>query len=639
MKQADITALRQMNPSKHLYLKVVGKGEQQHLAVCKRNFCGRIWMWLGFSSSSMKRIGKYIVQNGASFKGASAGDMLLFKEKLEHYHSRHRASKITSKALQILLQASVPAELPKVEAKPPQAASSGASLQLQPPASTKKLSVSDLHSVIDKKFDEALPEGVKGKEAEWERLQKFLESRTEKDLVFFSTGWIGGYHEQVSSLFPGFVLKALLEGKKLEAVRLENPEEKSAELDWGAFARAVNLYRSNYAGGQQKEIPECFYEGYGIARFRSGPVDNSTTEKVLQSLEAYFEKTLKGGKQVVIEDYAYSLEKSKQLITLYNKLQGKYPGKISYLLRNQEQNLMTQEAMDPTHYDVEKAAKWTYYPSLLEITLENKKASRTPKEEAVVDLNRKFITSAPSCNNSMFEREGYRLKSKALGTKLLDVEITKFFDFLKYEKVGTHSIVYVCLGAGQEASQVWPGFVFQNLEEGKKVKTLLFEQLHCKFGGTDYFTALQKEYGEGKEMPFTNKLKDHYAVRQFLCGYPDCAVDTADPNKYKMIGNLYWPTKKQLTEARASFEAYLRKELKAEATVVLGEHRGGITNEIVQLYNQLLQEYPGKVKLVWGWGGCNLFTEEKITEEDCDPTKKSKPWTHTPSLRNCRINP
>jgi hypothetical protein len=78
-----------------------------------------------------------------------------------------------------------------------------------------------------------------------------------------------------------------------------------------------------------------------------------------------------------------------------------------------------------------------------------------------------------------------------------------------------------------------------------------------------------------------------------------CSVATTDPKAYKLIANVYWPTKKQLTEAQTAFEDYIRKELKAGKTVILGDHRGCLQADKIKLYNELVNEFPGKVHFLW----------------------------------------
>ncbi|MCE5293487.1 MAG: hypothetical protein LLF94_02585 [Chlamydiales bacterium] len=61
MDNADLTAIANFDNNAKKYLTVVkDKSGKEHLDVVERNFFGRIWMKLGFSSSSMKKVANYI---------------------------------------------------------------------------------------------------------------------------------------------------------------------------------------------------------------------------------------------------------------------------------------------------------------------------------------------------------------------------------------------------------------------------------------------------------------------------------------------------------------------------------------------------------------------------------------------------
>lgn len=635
MKSSDANAIKQMNTGKHLYLKVTGKGEAQHLTVCKRGFCGRLWMWLGFGSSSMKKIARYIEKNQGHFKQAESAELASLKEKLGRYTAHHRHPKICKVALHILSQAK-PVEKPE-----------GPKLQevaKEPEVSLKPSPVDfpAFRKITETKFKNSLPqdiEGLKGSElqaSEQSRLKTYLQKGQEKqfDLIYFSTGWIGGKEDFNASLFPGFLLESLVQQKAINTIHLEIPEEKDGLDSFGELN--LCLRRS----GKFKEKPSI--GSYDISRFRSGAIDGKADDALLNALEGYFAKALKSGATVVIGDHGNLLADSSKLIEVYNRLRAAHEGRIKYMRLDCGQNMLTQGAIDSGKYEESKAAEWTCYPNLLECTFDKPESLLTKKEQAIESFNRKFITSAPSRNKNAITMNAQRRVNKEIGTLLLDKEIAKFNAFMGQEKAGTHDVVYVCLGPGGETSQVWPGFVFQQLEKGKKIKTLIFEELHCKFEphAFSFFDSFQKAYSEeAGELPFLDALEERYEVRQFLCGYPDHekAVDTSELSIYTLIANLYWPTKKQVDDARALFETYLRRELEAGSTLVLGEHRGGMSLEMMTLYNQLLKEFPGKVKLVWAWGGCNLMTSEPLSGGDLNPTKREKPWTYYDNLRNCLI--
>lgn len=64
MRLEDFNAIKEFDPSKNTYLSVKSdKNGQQHLEVKKRTFLGRMWMKLGFSSSSIEKVASYLSKN------------------------------------------------------------------------------------------------------------------------------------------------------------------------------------------------------------------------------------------------------------------------------------------------------------------------------------------------------------------------------------------------------------------------------------------------------------------------------------------------------------------------------------------------------------------------------------------------
>ena len=60
LKTQYIQALTSFNTNRKVYLEVVGKGTNQHLAAVSKNWWGRFWMHLGFGSAHLTRVAKYI---------------------------------------------------------------------------------------------------------------------------------------------------------------------------------------------------------------------------------------------------------------------------------------------------------------------------------------------------------------------------------------------------------------------------------------------------------------------------------------------------------------------------------------------------------------------------------------------------
>lgn len=59
----SIAAIEHYNPKTNIYLKVVGDGPNEHLEAVKICWLGRILMWLGWTSASMKKVANYIACN------------------------------------------------------------------------------------------------------------------------------------------------------------------------------------------------------------------------------------------------------------------------------------------------------------------------------------------------------------------------------------------------------------------------------------------------------------------------------------------------------------------------------------------------------------------------------------------------
>lgn len=92
MSYHDIIAIQGMNPSKHLYITVVGNGMNQHLEVTHQGYLGRFLMMLGVSSSSLCKVAQYISERKDNFKSLYITDNCLI-EKLHHYAIKHENCK------------------------------------------------------------------------------------------------------------------------------------------------------------------------------------------------------------------------------------------------------------------------------------------------------------------------------------------------------------------------------------------------------------------------------------------------------------------------------------------------------------------------------------------------------------------
>ncbi len=91
----SLVALEQYSPKNRAYLKIVGKGSSQHLACEKMSWIGRIFMWLGWSSASMKKIAQFAAAHFESLykhPSASKAHLTGLSKRIEHYNSNHRKS-------------------------------------------------------------------------------------------------------------------------------------------------------------------------------------------------------------------------------------------------------------------------------------------------------------------------------------------------------------------------------------------------------------------------------------------------------------------------------------------------------------------------------------------------------------------
>lgn len=103
----NLQAIQDMDTSEHKYLEVVTEEGEQHLSVVKKGLFGRIWMCLGFSNASMKKVAQYIAQNEEKLQGASIdqrGSVKALQGKIGRYQDRHSSTGVLAQALNVLGQ-------------------------------------------------------------------------------------------------------------------------------------------------------------------------------------------------------------------------------------------------------------------------------------------------------------------------------------------------------------------------------------------------------------------------------------------------------------------------------------------------------------------------------------------------------
>jgi hypothetical protein len=232
-------------------------------------------------------------------------------------------------------------------------------------------------------------------------------------------------------------------------------------------------------------------------------------------------------------------------------------------------------------------------------------------------------------------------------------EIDRYLEFLQTPSPIKHDLIYVCIGAGDSFSQILPGFVFDFLEKEQVVKTIMFENSHLTLEGHVFYSNLKTLYDHSykkssnipqeKAIPVLPNLVRDYEFHQFLCGYPDLdqgvLEDLAPDGPIKRYETA-WPKKKR-DKAVDALKTYLQKELEAGKKVVIGDHKGGLTQNDVALYNELVAEFPGKVHFLHAWGKLNLMISESISQEAikvCYSGETSQaPWTYYKNLGECLI--
>jgi hypothetical protein len=375
VKLEDIQAIQAMNPSKHLYLVVVGKGDNQHLSVVSRGFWGRLWMKLGFSSSSMEEIAKYIVTHAADFTDLDSQQITngqLLKEKVSHYTVNHPASKITAQALTILNKTD----------------------------SAKKQN-NDLINFINQ-FENSAPvifplngrpkeELRKLYHAEVSKLENFLilqnkkENPVSEDLVYICVGH-ADLDEQV---WPGFIFDALKKNQKVMTVLFEYGWKYPAQprTAWRQMKQELERQPQELQGAVKENIShfavqqflcgfpslnDKFEETLTENEKRMYPfLSNIYWEKkeqavhVLENFRIYLDKQLREGKQVVIGSHAGWIALEDPLVSFYNQLQQQYPGQIHFLWGWGRCNLLShQELKNEDLNPTSTSSVWTHYTHL-----------------------------------------------------------------------------------------------------------------------------------------------------------------------------------------------------------------------------------------------------------------------------------
>lgn len=194
-----------------------------------------------------------------------------------------------------------------------------------------------------------------------------------------------------------------------------------------------------------------------------------------------------------------------------------------------------------------------------------------------------------------------------------------------------HDLVYVCVGAGHEIAQLFPGFI-QKAVPQKKVLSLVFEW-GLKLRGIGIFDDLGN--------PQDSYWRENFSAKQFLCGLPEPGMKTAEAPDYDdgQGTTSCWRNNQMLNHTVKLFENYLEKQLKDGKQVVLSHHIDLLKENffIVQLYNSLLAKYPDQLHFFMAYDHLNKITNQPITQEACaDISKEAKGiWKYHANLQDC----
>lgn len=255
---------------------------------------------------------------------------------------------------------------------------------------------------------------------------------------------------------------------------------------------------------------------------------------------------------------------------------------------------------------------------------------------------KKFEDSAPKPPpRSQFPPSDYRGRQSNKELSLYcQTQRLKMKQFLSMQRPNA-DLIYICIGHGNVDEQVWPGFVLEQLQNGKTVHTLLFEMYDNRYPPEQDASVLEQVMNEYERYPRANQqLQAHlnsFCVNQFLCGFPSRKQDNFEDKDKGGSGegfcvNSYF-TKQEIEELNNSFKDYVEHALKNKKRVVFGYHCDGINHQdlLVVIYNDLIKQYPNQLYFLWGWEGANnCITAQPIKQEDTDHNRITDIWKQYP---------
>lgn len=277
-------------------------------------------------------------------------------------------------------------------------------------------------------------------------------------------------------------------------------------------------------------------------------------------------------------------------------------------------------------------------------TLLKNKIQTSPEARALDDRFQKSVEDVPEITLHDY------LWDKVDRQKYLNKEVDRLNSFLSDHQSTKEEedLVYICIGAGHEPEQIFPGFVFEALQEDKKVKLLYFEYL-WKNSSASKGIAEQYMHYQDQQEGFEKKL-NNLAIEQFLCGLPSLDEQTIDRLKEGVDGNLYWTVdngdgsymretfygdmdsncywekEEQVNMTAELFPKYIENLLMQGKQVVIGYHVDGMINHPTELlkYNKWVQKYPGQIHLLFS----RIELNKNMTNTEIDPN----PYNFDPTL-------
>ena len=381
MKTQDIDAICAMNTRNNVYLAVVKRdGQEQLMAVTKRNCLSRFWMRTGLSSASMNRVIKYVNRENllAQHSGINGAKLRILKEKIDRFRANLLINRIYSvinrictKVYSILFFRQRARALQGLDEK----------FHKSTPVPPENLGLELRHTFFLK---------------ECKRLQLYLEMHASpshkitEDLLYICIGH-NGVQEQI---WPGFLLNYLQRGKTVQMLLFERmcgryPDVgvKASEDLQAAYANYplnngklydhlnavfVSQFLCALPCNKEKALDEldlttrqCYEPGGPLYQAHHYWLSQKDTLAVRDNFNLYIEKVLKAGKQVVIGDHRGPIFPSDSLIATYNTLIKKYPNQLHFLWGWEKRNWMTNQPIltEEDCHPLERSSIWQDYPT------------------------------------------------------------------------------------------------------------------------------------------------------------------------------------------------------------------------------------------------------------------------------------